>query len=417
MTAIGIDTGGTCTDAVIYDLDTKRILCTAKSATTHGRLEIGIRNSLRKLPGELVDKASYISLSTTLATNACVENKGGKVCLIFIGVEKRNVEMTWKKYGFDGMDFMRFLPGDVKKGTEPDWKAFEKMLPGIYAEFDGIAISQMNARENGEPVIDPDGVSVGGWQTFVQGIEIDTIALGGDSRVCCRSAQLYLEDRRVRPLSELVKEYPYVLDELERLVALPQKSDLPLFEHFVMMRDIAGREEHYSKEDIRICDILRKGPKSIACLAEALGKDPYMLRTSRLEDEAVILRCGLTPTDAMVLKGDRVPDETGVPWEKTPEYQAALCAVRYIEKNTGLKAQELPERIYSLVKEKLYCNLVRILWKDSLKDTWKLSEQDVIMKMAKEAFERESSHNQKGFYHPAFETDAVLLGGPQFMCF
>ena len=54
MTGIGIDTGGTCTDAVIYDLDTKQVLASAKSATTHERLEIGIGESLGKLPAGLV---------------------------------------------------------------------------------------------------------------------------------------------------------------------------------------------------------------------------------------------------------------------------------------------------------------------------------------------------------------------------
>ena len=34
MLGIGIDTGGTCTDAVVYDLDTKEILGAGKALTT-----------------------------------------------------------------------------------------------------------------------------------------------------------------------------------------------------------------------------------------------------------------------------------------------------------------------------------------------------------------------------------------------
>ena len=57
MIAIGIDTGGTCTDAVLYDLSEKRVLSFAKSPTTHGRLEDGITAALRSLDQDLVKEA------------------------------------------------------------------------------------------------------------------------------------------------------------------------------------------------------------------------------------------------------------------------------------------------------------------------------------------------------------------------
>ncbi len=60
MTAIGIDTGSTSTDAVVYDLENHRILTYAKAMTTHEDLEIGIREVLRQLPRDLIDGASYI---------------------------------------------------------------------------------------------------------------------------------------------------------------------------------------------------------------------------------------------------------------------------------------------------------------------------------------------------------------------
>ena len=79
MIGIGIDTGGTCTDAVVYDTQNHKVLSSAKTLTTKEDLKIGILKALRSLDPDAVKraKASYISLSTTLATNACVENKGG----------------------------------------------------------------------------------------------------------------------------------------------------------------------------------------------------------------------------------------------------------------------------------------------------------------------------------------------------
>ena len=47
--AIGIDTGGTCTDAVLYDLDSSNILGRGKALTTHRDLTTGILAALDQL--------------------------------------------------------------------------------------------------------------------------------------------------------------------------------------------------------------------------------------------------------------------------------------------------------------------------------------------------------------------------------
>ena len=96
---IGIDTGGTYTDAVIYDFESQAILGTAKSRTTHNDLTIGILGAIDNLPLPLVQQAEVISLSTTLATNACVENKGGRAKLIFFGVTARFWSNTARNMG------------------------------------------------------------------------------------------------------------------------------------------------------------------------------------------------------------------------------------------------------------------------------------------------------------------------------
>ena len=75
---IGIDTGGTYTAAVIYDFENRKILGTAKSLPTKNDLTVGILGAIDGLPADLTRKAKIISLSTTLATNACVEDKGGR---------------------------------------------------------------------------------------------------------------------------------------------------------------------------------------------------------------------------------------------------------------------------------------------------------------------------------------------------
>jgi len=79
---LGIDAGGTYTDAVIYDLGERKVLAKAKALTTYHDLVEGIRGALGQLPAKLLRRVRVTSLSTTLATNSIVEGRGHKVGLI-----------------------------------------------------------------------------------------------------------------------------------------------------------------------------------------------------------------------------------------------------------------------------------------------------------------------------------------------
>ncbi len=81
---LGIDAGGTYTDAVIYDLAENKTLCKSKSLTTKWDFTIGIGLALKKLDPEKLSRVELVSLSTTLATNAIVENDGQKVGMILM---------------------------------------------------------------------------------------------------------------------------------------------------------------------------------------------------------------------------------------------------------------------------------------------------------------------------------------------
>jgi N-methylhydantoinase A/oxoprolinase/acetone carboxylase beta subunit len=86
---LGIDTGGTYTDAVLFDSskdNRSRILASAKALTRRYDLSLGIRESLERVLGAAGDREiELVCLSTTLATNAIVEGQGGSICLILIG--------------------------------------------------------------------------------------------------------------------------------------------------------------------------------------------------------------------------------------------------------------------------------------------------------------------------------------------
>jgi len=101
---LGIDTGGTYTDAVLVDHATDEVLAAAKALTTRHDLSIGIAEAIaavfevtRRPPRSLQPEAvDMVALSTTLATNAIAEGQGSAVCLLLIGYDRELME----QYGF-----------------------------------------------------------------------------------------------------------------------------------------------------------------------------------------------------------------------------------------------------------------------------------------------------------------------------
>ena len=79
---LGIDAGGTYTDAVIYDFMTDDLMDKNKALTTKWDFTVGIREALDGLDADLLGRVELVAVSTTLATNAIVEGYGQKVGLL-----------------------------------------------------------------------------------------------------------------------------------------------------------------------------------------------------------------------------------------------------------------------------------------------------------------------------------------------
>lgn len=90
---LGIDTGGTFTDAVLVD-ERREIVAAAKQLTTRYDLTVGIAAAIDSLPPESLSDVSLVSLSTTLTTNSVVEGKGSPVCALLIGYDDRQVRAS-----------------------------------------------------------------------------------------------------------------------------------------------------------------------------------------------------------------------------------------------------------------------------------------------------------------------------------
>jgi N-methylhydantoinase A/oxoprolinase/acetone carboxylase beta subunit len=118
---LGLDTGGTFTDAVLL-AEGRRVVASAKALTTHWNLAVGIRGAIRAVlahaPDASRDEVALVSVSTTLATNAVVENRFSPVCTLLIGFDDAMVERSGLARPGNGGAVVRIGGGHSATGEE-----------------------------------------------------------------------------------------------------------------------------------------------------------------------------------------------------------------------------------------------------------------------------------------------------------
>ena len=120
---IGIDTGGTYTDAVILNTQTREVVASAKALTTRGDLSIGVIEALGSVMESSAAQVSasdiaLVSLSTTLATNALVEGQGSKVGVLLIGFDDVMLERSNLETAIPSALITRVDGGHTHDGSE-----------------------------------------------------------------------------------------------------------------------------------------------------------------------------------------------------------------------------------------------------------------------------------------------------------
>lgn len=153
---IGIDTGGTYTDAVIIDTSDNTVVASAKSITTRGDLSIGIIASLDKALQAAGDQVSHpdiklVSLSTTLATNALVEGKGSAVAVVLIGFDDNMLERTELGKALPTAHIIRIAGGHKYDGSEQealDTDALMIALDKCRGQADAYAVASVYSVRN-----------------------------------------------------------------------------------------------------------------------------------------------------------------------------------------------------------------------------------------------------------------------------
>ncbi len=151
---LGVDTGGTYTDAVIVDEAADLVIGKAKSLTTRADLALGIGRAVDAAlaqSGVAAADVALVSLSTTLATNALVEGQGGRVALIFVGFDEGDLERGGLIEALKGDPVVKIAGGHSHAGvqvTALDLAALEAQLRALGPQVMGFAVAARFATRN-----------------------------------------------------------------------------------------------------------------------------------------------------------------------------------------------------------------------------------------------------------------------------
>jgi len=197
---------------------------------------------------------------------------------------------------------------------------------------------------------DPSGARVGGWKTHVNALDMRTVGLGGDSLVAWERGKLSVGPTRVGPVAWLAAEHARAreaLDYLEERLDDFDGSTRPM-ELFAL----TGRRDGLAlrEDEARVIEVLSQRPHSAAELAERTQcVHPGLLPIARLEQQYVVQRCGLTPTDLLHCTGQFTR------WDAAAAARACHLASRLC----GCGPQELASRVFETMVARLAVELLK----------------------------------------------------------
>lgn len=149
---LGIDTGGTYTDAVLFS-EEHGVVAKAKALTTRHDLAVGISQAADGViaaAGVASAAIDLVSMSTTLATNALVEGQGGRVALIMIGFSEADLDRDGLKGALKNDPVLFLAGGHDVHGNEAqlDLALLQEALPDLSERISAFAVCAYFATRN-----------------------------------------------------------------------------------------------------------------------------------------------------------------------------------------------------------------------------------------------------------------------------
>ncbi|WP_406660369.1 hydantoinase/oxoprolinase family protein [Methanolobus sp. ZRKC3] len=506
--SLGIDAGGTYTDAVIIRNSDREVIDSNKALTTYPDLLTGIENAIDGLDRGYLPDVKLVSVSTTLATNTILEKTGYPVALILVGentlsdtipiseytivkgghningtederldmdavreyVEKvrdrvsafavssyfsvRNpdheirvremiTEMTGlpvvcghelsqdlgayergvtaylnaqlipiakqfidaivsdvRKRGIEAKVMMLKCDGSIISIEEAMEKPIESVFSGPAASLMGASFlaktdtcavidvggtsTDVSLNHNGFPELVDEGAVVGGWQTKVKAIRMETSAMGGDSHVWVKNRKINVGPRRVIPLCLAAVKYSGFMEQL-RAGRTPSRvqleENIQPTKFFVRT---AKENPGLSGYEGEILAMIGEEPVSINDIFWKLGSPISTDHIDGLIQKRLVQAIGFTPTDAL-----HVLDEY-TQWDR----EASMEGARILSRLTPMDEYELCRKIKEEVSINMAINLMGFMFRDI--------ERSEIEKMLRGKYVSQLKSN----------VPVVLLGGP-----
>lgn len=473
--SLGIDAGGTYTDAVIVRDSDGSVVESSKALTTYPDPLSGMKNAINALNPEYLKDIKLVSISTTLSTNTILENTGFPVGLILVGdyvIPEKLPTDYWvsvsgghnsdgeelKTLDIDSVEEFALRVKDkvsafavssyfsnrnpeheltVKKAVKEltghpvvcghelsqDLGAYEraitaflnsqlipithKFIQAIIKEFkvrdinanllmlkcDGSVVGIEEALEkpietifsgpaaslvgasylsklntcamidvggtstdvammvNGLPQLSISGAVIGGWQTRVKAIRMDTSATGGDSHIWIKNDRIYIGPRRVIPLCRASVIYPGFKEKLKQnkvakgyLCESIQVTKFYVRTGFKPIELKAGEREIYRH--------IGKEPVSFGDLLIALKKRPSPSILNSLVQKRLIQAIGFTPTDALHVLGEYTE------WDVEAAKIGASILGRILRQSPEIFSAEAKHRVARNIAEDLVAYLI-----------------------------------------------------------
>ncbi|MCQ1534417.1 hydantoinase/oxoprolinase family protein [Methanosarcina sp. KYL-1] len=144
--SLGIDAGGTYTDAVIVRNRDDTVIAVSKALTTYPDPLEGIKNAIDGLDKEYIKNVKVVSVSTTLSTNTILEGTGFPVGLILVGNYDLTKELPTPHY-------IQVNGGHGYNGAEAaplDLEAVKKFALEVKEKVSAFAVSSYFSIRNPE---------------------------------------------------------------------------------------------------------------------------------------------------------------------------------------------------------------------------------------------------------------------------
>jgi len=161
------------------------------------------------------------------------------------------------------------------------------------------------AVEHGSVRVCSTGSTVAGRRTHVRALDIRTAGLGGDSLINREKGLFPIGPRRVAPIAWLGSSFSGANEAIDYLSTRLRSFETSTRNMQILALTGAADHLHPTEMEKTVLSLLEKRPHSIDELTRKTGVliDRH-LPIQRLEENFVVQRCGLTPTDLLHLAGE-----------------------------------------------------------------------------------------------------------------